>query len=93
MIENGSATISDENDPRAAPWRPQPKNLKAAFKRMNKAVQVDVQNMKGKRAEGSPTKKKKISHKEKDGEKRLRVFRKQPPLSYLEKLSRATSQR
>lgn len=46
---------------------------------------------------GSPPKKQKTAakspSKRKDEEKRLRVFRKKAPLSYLEKLERATSQR
>jgi len=46
---------------------------------------------------GPPSKKRKTKSdnvtKPEDGEKRLRVFRKKAPLSYLEKLERATSQR
>ena len=60
--------------------------------RMNKAARVSHDD--DNEGLGSlPVKKTRTPRKTKDEEKRLRVFRKRPSLSYHEKLSRATSQR
>lgn len=59
--------------------------------RMEKAARVSHDD--DEELGSSPMKKTRTPRKTKDEEKRLRVFRKRPPLSYLEKLNRATSQR
>ena len=94
MIED-SATLTIDNAAGFGPAGSKKRKMAAKTTPKSKGPVVDLTQEDDTQVHSPPTKKKKgvSSRKAKDEEKRLKRFRAHAPLSYLERLNRATTQR